>query len=113
VLLTLAALAVAGPLENVRTGSWVYGSIEVLKTAGLIRSVPSTSRPWTRAYAARLVKEAQEFETRPVRDSSADLVQEGGPLPRRSGFVEYHLRRLVGEFADELRRTGTTEGLRL
>jgi hypothetical protein len=112
VLLASAALAVASPLENVRTGSWVYGSIDLLKTAGLIRSVPSTSRPWTRAYAARLVKEAQEFEARPVRDSSAALVPEAGPLPRRSGFVEYHLRRLAGEFADELGRTASTDGLR-
>lgn len=112
VLLTLATLAVASPLENVRTGSWVYGSIDVLKTAGLIQSVPSTSRPWTRAYAARLVKEACESESRYVRDSSAIRLPETKPLPRRSGFVEYHLRRLVGEFADELGQTADADGLR-
>jgi hypothetical protein len=112
VLLTLTGLGAAGPLENVRTGSWVYNSIDVLKTAGLILSVPSTSRPWTRAYAARLVNEAKEFEARGVRDSTAALLREAMPLRRRSGFVEYHLRRLVGEFADELNRTASTDGLR-
>jgi hypothetical protein len=94
-LLALAGLAAAGPLENVRTGSWIYSSIDVLKTAGLIRSVPSTSRPWTRAYAARLVKEAIDSPHVPI-----------------SGFLTYHVTRLAGEFLAELGLTAATGGLR-
>ncbi len=101
-LLALAGLAVANPLENVTTGSWVYGSVDILKTAGLIRSVPSTSRPWTRAYAARLVKEACEFEHLHDRDSSGMRLPDNRRLLWRSGSVEYHLGRLAGEFAEEL-----------
>jgi len=111
-LLALAGLTLAGPLENVRVGSWVYSSIDVLRAAGLIQSVPWTSRPWTRAYAARLVKEAQEFETRRGRASYLTQPPGARPLLRRPGLVEYHLERLVGEFADELGPPAAATGLR-
>jgi hypothetical protein len=110
-LLALAGLAVANPLENVPTGSWVYGSVDMLKTAGLIRSVPSASRPWTRAYAARLVKEACESACPLVRDSSGVRLPDLRQFPRRSGSVEYHLGRLAGEFAEELGQAMTAERL--
>jgi hypothetical protein len=54
----LFGLLTAGSLENIPTDSWVYDDVDLLKTAGLIHSMPSTSRPWTRAEAGGLVQEA-------------------------------------------------------
>ncbi|MEO0080419.1 MAG: capsule assembly Wzi family protein, partial [candidate division WOR-3 bacterium] len=48
----------AGSIEHIPTDSRVYDDIDLLKVSGLIRSMPSISRPWTRAEAAFLVKEA-------------------------------------------------------
>ncbi|MEO0085008.1 MAG: capsule assembly Wzi family protein [candidate division WOR-3 bacterium] len=55
-VLLLAALA---SIEHIPTDSRIYSDIDLLKTSGLIRLVPSTSRPWTRAEAAQLVAEAE------------------------------------------------------
>lgn len=60
VLLALAALAAAG-IVNIPTDSWVYDDILLLKTAGLVRSPVSSTRPWTRAEAERLVLEADSL----------------------------------------------------
>lgn len=57
-LAPLTVIHAASPLENIRTDSWVYEAVDFLKLAGLLHSVPSSSRPWTRAYAAQLVSEA-------------------------------------------------------
>ncbi|OYD15677.1 hypothetical protein CH330_05055 [candidate division WOR-3 bacterium JGI_Cruoil_03_51_56] len=54
VTLFLAGLAGAGSLENIPTDPWVYADLDLLKTSGLIRSMVSTSRPWTRTEAAVL-----------------------------------------------------------
>jgi len=81
----LLLVAVAG-IENIPTDSRIYGDIDILKTAGLIRTLPSTSRPWTRAEAAKLVAEAESSSwTSPV-----------GPGQRAA------LDRLVWELGREL-----------
>jgi hypothetical protein len=93
IALCLAALAPmirANPFENIQTDSWVYEAVDYLKTAGLIRTVPSSSRPWTREYAARLVSEAV--------DSS------GAHEPK--GIARYQLSRLSREFTAELSQLG-------
>ncbi len=59
---TLFLLSLASPLENIPTDSWIYDYIDYLRTAGLIRTVPSTSKPWTRKYTALLVKEALDSD---------------------------------------------------
>lgn len=85
-ILLLAALA---SIEHVPTDSRVYSDIDLLKTAGLIRLVPSTSRPWTRAEAARLVAEAE---------SAAQVT-------RLAAGQQAALDRLRWELGDELAET--------
>ncbi len=51
-------LATAASLENVPTDSRLYDDFDLLKTSGLIHSMPSTSRPWTRGECVQLVQEA-------------------------------------------------------
>jgi hypothetical protein len=46
-------------LANLPIDSRVYDDIDLLKTSGLISSMPPTSRPWTLAEAARLAREAE------------------------------------------------------
>lgn len=81
-LLCACALLSANPLENVRTDSWVYEAIDNLKLAGLIQTVPSSSRPWTVGYATNLVAEANASP----RAFTA------------SGTTAWWLKRLQGEF---------------
>ena len=45
-------------IENVPTDSRLYDDLDLLKTSGLVRSMPPTSRPWTRGQFARMVYEA-------------------------------------------------------
>ena len=81
-LLCSCALLAANPLENVRTDSWVYEAIDHLKLAGLIQSVPSSSRPWTVGYATNLVSEANA----------------NPGVNTANGATAWWLRRLQGEF---------------
>ena len=86
--LTLAAavaLATAAGLEGVPTDSRLYDDFDLLKTSGLIHSMPSTSRPWTRDECARLLLEA--------RDGSQSAL---GPAQRAA------LKHLEFEFGSEL-----------
>jgi len=96
VLGTLAvalALATGASIEHIPTDSRLYDDFDLLKTSGLIRSMPSTSRPWTRAEAVQLVAEADSVAASRVL----------APTQRAA------LRRLQTEFADELpnRPSGT------
>jgi hypothetical protein len=79
------AFAAAASLENVPCDSRVYGDIDILKTSGLIHSMPATSRPWTRGECVRLLLEA--------RCGKPDAI---GPAQRAA------LRRLEFEFGSEL-----------
>ena len=88
-LLVVFSFSIASPLENIRTDSWVYDYIDYLKTAGLIRTVPATSKPWTRLEAAILVKEALSYIT-------------DEPKPPTATF----LSRLIQEFSEELAEIG-------
>jgi len=97
VLLAAAALAAAASLEGIPTDSWVYDDIELLRVSGWIRTLPSTSRPWTRAEAARLVREA-------------DSLAQGASLGRAQRVA---LARLVTAFAEELPGTAPATGPRL
>jgi len=81
-LLCTCALLAAGPLESIRTDSWVYEAIDNLKLAGLIGSVPSSSRPWTVGYAAGLVAEANAHPR----------------VTKVRGVTAWWLKRLQGEF---------------
>ena len=85
-LLLFAPALFAGPLELIRTDSWVYDACDYLKTAGMVNTLPSASRPWTRSYAARLVSEAIE----------------NCRTHRPQGLAAHYLARLQGEFHGEL-----------
>ncbi len=85
-LAAAVALAVGASIEHVPTDSKLYDDFDLLKTAGLVRAMPSTSRPWTRAEAARLVAEAESVAG-----------QQKLPAAQRAA-----LARLMTEFADEL-----------
>lgn len=96
VLFLLAAAAAAARLENLPADSRLYADFDLLKTSGLIRSMPATSRPWTRAEAVRLVWEAE---------SVAALARPG----RRQLTA---LRRLLTEFSEELPRPASGQSRR-
>ena len=85
-LFAAAALAMAASLENLPTDSRLYDDFDLLKTSGLIRSMPPTSKPWTRAEAIRFVVEAD----------SLSFIRPCGTAQRAA------LRRLLAEFAGEL-----------
>ena len=62
ILIAAVALATAAGLENVPTDSRLYDDLDLLKTSGLIHSMPSTSRPWTRGECVRLLLEARSTD---------------------------------------------------
>ena len=84
-LAAAVALATATGLENVPTDSRLYDDLDLLKTSGLIHSMPATSRPWTRGECVRLLLEA--------RSGNPDAI---GPAQLAA------LRRLEFEFGSEL-----------
>ncbi len=84
-LLAAMALAAAAGIEGVPTDSRLYGDFDLLKTSGLIHSMPATSRPWTRGECVRLLLEAS------------------GASPNSLGPAQLAaLRRLEFEFGSEL-----------
>ncbi len=84
-LAAAVAFATAAGLENVPTDARLYDDLDLLKTSGLIRSMPSTSKPWTRGECVRLLLEA--------RDGDPSAL---GPAQRAA------LKRLEFEFGSEL-----------
>jgi hypothetical protein len=87
-LAAAVALATAAGLENVPTDSRLYDDFDLLKTSGLIQSMPPTSRPWTRGECIKLLREARD------RSQSA---------PGAAQLAA--LRRLEFEFGSELPAT--------
>ena len=85
-LAAAVALATAAGLENVPTDSRLYDDLDLLKTTGLIHSMPSTSRPWTRGECVQLVQEALA----------------GAEAARLAPAQRAALRRLEFEFGSEL-----------
>jgi hypothetical protein len=79
------ALAAAAGIEGVPTDSRLYDDFDLLKTSGLIHSMPATSRPWTRGECVRLLLEARD-----VNPASLGQTQLAA------------LRRLEFEFGSEL-----------
>ncbi|MBM3331929.1 capsule assembly Wzi family protein [candidate division WOR-3 bacterium] len=79
---------VPASLENLPTDSRLYDDLDLLKTSGLISSMPATSKPWTRAECMRLLLEA--------RSANPSL---RGPAQLAA------LRRLEYEFGSELAAT--------
>lgn len=59
-LLFTAGVLVAG-IAQVPSDAQVYDDLEMLRVAGLVRAMPPTSRPWTRAQVGRLVFEADSL----------------------------------------------------
>jgi hypothetical protein len=57
-LLLTSCFLFAAPLDNIPTNSWIYDAIDYLKTAGYIKSIPPTSKPWTRQEVVELLKES-------------------------------------------------------
>jgi len=84
-LAAAVALATAASLENLPTDSRLYDDLDLLKTSGLIHSMPSTSKPWTRAECVRLLLEARGADPNAI-----------GPAQRAA------LKRLEFEFGSEL-----------
>ncbi|HDR00065.1 MAG TPA: hypothetical protein ENN51_07275, partial [candidate division WOR-3 bacterium] len=58
--LALAGMLHAG-IHHVPTDASVYEDLDLLRVAGLVRTMPSTSRPWTRAAIGRMVFEADSL----------------------------------------------------
>ncbi|MEO0021892.1 MAG: capsule assembly Wzi family protein [candidate division WOR-3 bacterium] len=53
--------ALTGALQYIPADSRLYEDVDLLKTAGLIQTLPSTSRPWTRAEFCQLLEEAESL----------------------------------------------------
>ncbi|MCX6844507.1 MAG: hypothetical protein NTX53_19770 [candidate division WOR-3 bacterium] len=85
-LAAAVALATAASLEGVPTDSRLYDDFDLLKTSGLIHSMPATSKPWTRGECVQLVQEAL---------ASAEVAR---PAPAQRAA----LKRLEYEFGSEL-----------
>lgn len=81
-------MAAGASIEYVPTDSRLYEDFDLLKTSGLIASMPYTSRPWTRAECVRLLAEAL---------SAADVRRVA--VPQRAA-----LQRLAYEFGEEMDR---------
>lgn len=74
----------AAPLDNISTNSWIYDAIDYLKTTGYVKSIPPTSKPWTRTQVIELLQESN------INKSYAN---------RQAGF---YIKHLLAEFADDL-----------
>ena len=85
ILAAAVALATAASIEGLPTDSRLYDDLDLLKTSGLILSMPSTSRPWTHGECIQLVQEAL---------ASAELAR---PAPAQRAA----LKRLEFEFGSE------------
>ncbi|MCL6466611.1 MAG: hypothetical protein K6T77_07705, partial [candidate division WOR-3 bacterium] len=57
--LGLLLVAYVNSAVYVPTDARVYEDLDLLKTAGLIKSLPSTSRPWTKHECQKLFLEAE------------------------------------------------------
>jgi hypothetical protein len=95
-VLFAASVLAAASIEVIPTDSRLYDDLDLLKTCGFIRSMPSTSRPWTRSEALRLTIEAE----------SAAM---GRSL---AAAQQVALRRLRAEFGDELPSSLAASGAR-
>lgn len=74
----------AAPLDNIPTNSWVYDAVDYLKTSGYIKSILSSSKPWTRQEVINLLKESSINES-PANSQAA-----------------FYINRLLSEFSYEL-----------
>ncbi len=63
--------------------SWIYPAIERLALAGYIQTAFAGLRPWTRMESARLIAEAQEYQT--DLDSQEEVVRASQPIDKRPG----------------------------
>lgn len=75
---------ISAPLDNISTNSWIYDAIDYLKTSGYIKSIPPTSKPWTRQEVINLLKSSSINRT--YTNSQA----------------AFYVDRLLGEFSDDL-----------
>jgi hypothetical protein len=80
------SVGLSGSIQAVPTDSRIYDDIDLLKTSGLIVTMPPTSRPWTRGKMAAMVAEAD----------SVVAIRRIGPGQRAA------LTRLLAEFSHEL-----------
>ncbi len=74
----------SAPHDNIPTDSWIYDAIVYLKTTGQIKTIPPTSKPWTRQTVINLLQESNISRTYPNH---------------QAGF---YINRLLSEFADDL-----------
>jgi len=74
----------AAPLDNITTDSWIYDAVDYLKTTGYIKSIPPTSKPWTRQEVINLLQESNI-------NKSYNNPQAG-----------FYINRLLREFSDDL-----------
>ncbi|MEO0092387.1 MAG: capsule assembly Wzi family protein [candidate division WOR-3 bacterium] len=74
----------SAPLDNIPTDSWIYEAIDYLKTIGYIKSIPPTSKPWTRQVVINLLQESNLNRTY---------------SNKQAGF---YIERLLSEFSDDL-----------
>lgn len=83
-LLIIPLVLYSAPLDNITTDSWIYEAIDYLKTAGYIKSIPPTSKPWARQEVINLLKESNINKSYTNSQSA------------------FYINRLLSEFSDEL-----------
>lgn len=75
---------ISAPLDNISTNSWIYDAIDYLKTSGYIKTIPATSKPWTRQEVINLLKSSSINKTNTYSQAA------------------FYIDRLLGEFSDDL-----------
>jgi hypothetical protein len=103
ILSAAVAFATAAGIEYVPTDSRVYDDLDLLRTAGVIRSLPATSRPWTRGECVELLSEALSDTSRPAPSLRAALSrlerqfgEELAQQPARRPWVRIPIPELAG-----------------
>jgi len=94
ILFIFAGLLIGGSSQYyIPTDSRLYEDVDLLKTTGLIQSLPSTSRPWTKGEFERLLSEAESARAnrRLTPAQRGALVRLKQALNRRQPLLSYQL----------------------
>jgi len=77
-------LSSAAPLDNIPTNSWIYDAIDYLKVSGYIKSIPPSSKPWTKQEVINLLNSSSINRT------------------YANSQTAFYIDRLLIEFSDDL-----------
>lgn len=91
---------------NIPVGDRSYELIDKLSASGLIKTPIIGQRPWTRDYAAKLIKEALDNKdklTEPLEDvQNRKSYKAFNKLFAKKRFIDAVLKQLTSDFAEEL-----------